>query len=284
MANFNTSIHKDSSIYYYDNSTAITIQWDNVYLQGVTVNSSSIDSNGNKIANLIDKPFSFQATLKSNGEIIFAYKQLPYDIAKINEEKHPVKVGISDAYIIDRTIFFIRRKTIYEYHKAELKNKEITNGTIIIFTPLPTCNIYSDCNSCTIHSKLNSTFECAWCEATKKCSDGYDRHRQEWIKNKCDDNAVTKCSATINDSSINKEENLSGDSINTNIKPIVPINSNDINNPSGSTNQQEKLKSKTNGKEQSKSRKGGFALFFILMCLVIMIGYWAMYAYRNPQR
>lgn len=107
------------------------IQWDNVYLQGVTINSSTAD--GKPTRDTIDKPFSFQTNLKANGDIIFSYKQIPYDISKINEEKHPVKVGISDAYIIDRTIFFIRRKTIYEYHKAELKHKEITNGTVIYF-------------------------------------------------------------------------------------------------------------------------------------------------------
>lgn len=285
MANFNTSIHADSAIYYLDNKNAdeFVIQWDNVYLQGATINGSTAD--GKPTRDAIDKPFSFQVNLRSNGDIIFAYKQIPYLVSKINEEKHPVKVGISDAYIIDRTIFFIRRKTIYEYHKAELKQKEISNGTVIFFKALPTCNIYTDCNSCVVHSKLNSTFECSWCEASKKCSDGYDRHRQEWIKNKCDDNAVSKCSATSNDP-LSKEDHSSANDplINTgSVKPISPvINSNDLN--ANSANQQERLKSKTsNGKEQSKSKgRGGFAFIFILMCLITMIGYWVMYAYRHP--
>lgn len=133
MANFNTSINKNSSIYYFDNKNEFVVQWDSVYLQEVTVNSSTLDENGKTIRNTIEKPFTFQATLKSNGDIIFVYKQIPFEISKINEDKHPVKVGISDAYIIDRTIFFIRRKTIYEYHKAELKNKDIFNGTVIYF-------------------------------------------------------------------------------------------------------------------------------------------------------
>ena len=47
----------------------------------------------------------FQAVLHSNGDILFAYKELPIKITNIAHEEHPVKVGLSDAYIIDRTIF-----------------------------------------------------------------------------------------------------------------------------------------------------------------------------------
>ena len=43
--------------------------------------------------------------LHSNGDIMFAYKELPIKITNIAHEEHPVKVGLSDAYIIDRTIF-----------------------------------------------------------------------------------------------------------------------------------------------------------------------------------
>lgn len=129
---------------------------------------------------------------------------------------------------------------------------------------------------------MNSTFDCQWCEATKKCSDGYDRHRQEWIKHKCDDTGINKCTAT----EMSKEKTASDfETIipPTGNKQVIPaINNNDLN---PTANQQEKLKSKLpNGKDQTKSRKSGFAFVFIIMCLVVMIGYWAMYAYRNPQR
>lgn len=283
MANFNTSINPDSNIYFRDNKTSFVVQWDNVYLQEMTVNSTAVDSNGKQVRNTIEKPFSFQATLKDNGDIIFVYKQIPFLINNINEDKHPVKVGISDAYIIDRTIFFIRRKTIYEYHKAELKNKQITNGTVIYFKALPTCNSLTDCTSCV--SKIASNFDCSWCPTNKRCSDGYDRHRQDWVKHKCEDNAVTKCSAGSDQAGAKDEHPTNGDSIISanGVKPIAPQSSNDIG--SSTANQQEKLKSKTNGKDaQGKSRKSGFASLFILLCLVVMIGYWAMYAYKNPQR
>lgn len=51
------------------------------------------------------KLFSMQATLLKSGDIIFAYKDIPISVTTIGDEAHPVKVGVSDAYIIDRTIF-----------------------------------------------------------------------------------------------------------------------------------------------------------------------------------
>ena len=40
--------------------------------------------------------------LHSSGDIVFAYKVVPVVIQKIGDKEHPVKVGLSDAYIIDR--------------------------------------------------------------------------------------------------------------------------------------------------------------------------------------
>lgn len=50
-------------------------------------------------------PFTFQALLYDNGDIAFAYKSVPLVISKIEDAEHPVKVGLSDAYIVDRTLF-----------------------------------------------------------------------------------------------------------------------------------------------------------------------------------
>lgn len=58
---------------------------------------------------LQDRPkqgdFSFQVTLHNSGDIVFVYKNVPVQIERIKDDNHPVKVGLSDAYIIDRTIF-----------------------------------------------------------------------------------------------------------------------------------------------------------------------------------
>nr|CAH0113248.1 unnamed protein product [Daphnia galeata] len=175
MANFDTSMSNFSTIKYMDNGTAFSVQWDNVSLQ--------------------DRPnggdFSFQATLLKSGDIIFAYKTIPIAVTTIGDEAHPVKVGVSDAYIIDRTIFFVRRKTIYEYHKVDKKTEEITNDSAIYFTALPTCVAFNSCDSC-ISNTIG--FECVWCSTAERCSDGMDRYRQDWLIKGCDkffiDNAV----------------------------------------------------------------------------------------------
>ena len=91
-----------------------------------------------------------------------------------------------------------RRKTIYEYHRLSMKDRPIQNKTAILFTSLPTCNTNPDCNSCLLNYDYEYEYyddqlrapahklECRWCEALGRCSDGTDRNRQEWLKNKCD--------------------------------------------------------------------------------------------------
>lgn len=132
MANFDTSLSNSSFVKYYDNGTTFTVVWENVTLH--------------------EKPllgtFTFSASLHKNGDIVFAYYSIPIYVESINDDTHPVKVGLSDAYIIDKTIFFARRKTIYEYHRVNFGNDDIKNGTIIYLTALPTCLTSTDCQSC----------------------------------------------------------------------------------------------------------------------------------------
>lgn len=68
--------------------TAFTVLWENVKLQDKDVGT-----------------FTFSATLYNTGNIMFAYYSVPITIQSIQDDKHPVKVGLSDAYIIDKTIF-----------------------------------------------------------------------------------------------------------------------------------------------------------------------------------
>ena len=48
-------------------------------------------------------PVFLQVVLHSTGDIVFAYKDIPLEIKRIGDKEHPVKVGLSDAYIIDRS-------------------------------------------------------------------------------------------------------------------------------------------------------------------------------------
>ncbi|GIY71628.1 plexin domain-containing protein 2 [Caerostris darwini] len=176
MANFDTSQSRLSLIRYADNGTAFTTEWKNVYIQDQMRNGS----------------FTFQATLFKNGDIHFAYKNIPYPIANIPGDRHPVKIGISDAYILERSLFFVRRKTIYEYHRVDMMARTIANNTALIFTALPTCPSFKDCTSCLA---AESDLECNWCEEVKRCSNGVDRARQSWVTSGCVLKKVTTCSA-----------------------------------------------------------------------------------------
>ncbi|XP_063222387.1 uncharacterized protein LOC134530958 isoform X2 [Bacillus rossius redtenbacheri] len=170
MANFDTSLSNASAIKYVDNGTAFTVEWENVILR--------------------DEPhfgeFTFQVTLHANGDIVFVYKHIPVIVENIRDSLHPVKVGLSDAYISDRVIFLIRRKTIYEYHRVEFNKEDIRNWTVIYLSALPTCVSKTSCFECLTQVP---GFQCNWCPSIERCSNGVDRHRKDWLGNGCDRSA-----------------------------------------------------------------------------------------------
>lgn len=113
--------------------TSFTVLWENVQLQDLAKRGG----------------FTFSATLHQNGDIIFGYYSIPMSIDSIEDKKHPVKVGLSDAYISDKTVFYTRRKTIFEYHRVNFESTPIKTNTMIILRPEPTCNIMQTCSECT---------------------------------------------------------------------------------------------------------------------------------------
>ncbi|XP_053484217.1 plexin domain-containing protein 2 [Ictalurus furcatus] len=182
MANFDPSLSRNSTVIYFDNGTALVVQWDHVHLQ----DSYYLGS------------FTFQATLHSDGRIIFAYKEVPIQIAQISSVNHPVKVGLSDAFVVVHRIQQIpnvRRKTIYEYHRVELLKTKITNSTAVEMMPLPTCLQFRSCSAC-IAAEIN--FNCSWCHRLNRCSSGFDRHRQDWVDNSCPDETKDNTCDIIN--------------------------------------------------------------------------------------
>ncbi len=87
--------------------------------------------------------------------------------------------------LISELLFFavVRRKTIYEYHKVDKKTDDVSSGSAIYFTALPTCVGFNSCETCITNS---IQFECVWCPLAERCSDGMDRHRQDWLIKGCD--------------------------------------------------------------------------------------------------
>lgn len=85
MANFDTRNSSDSMIRYGYNSSQFVVQWNRVRLQ----ENTSLE-------------FTFQCILYINGDVAFVYKDIPIPIADIHDNNHPVKIGMSDAYFINR--------------------------------------------------------------------------------------------------------------------------------------------------------------------------------------
>lgn len=299
MANFDTSLSNDSYIKYVDNGTAFTVLWERVSLQ--------------------DKPdageFTFQATLHSSGDIVFVYQNVPVIIGNIQDNYHPVKIGLSDAYIIDRTIYFIRKKTIYEYHRVNFQKEDIKNWTVIYLQALPTCLKYQDCHSC-LTSKIPK-FQCTWCPTVRRCSNGMDRHRQDWLAKGCDKRQYKNDTDCAKPFDPNLESDIAGDhefnadlehfhhhvdDMGVNIGGMPPHSG---SNPmSGDVSSSDE--SAINGKASSRVQHGsgdlsasstsdggddgrpvpmgvsGVMVVLSLAGLVVAIGFWIMYAYRNP--
>ncbi|XP_034008986.1 plexin domain-containing protein 2 [Trematomus bernacchii] len=169
MANFDPSLSKNSTVVYFDNGTALVVQWNRIHLQD----------------DISLGPFTFQAALHSDGRIVFAYKEIPLDISDISSENHPVKVGLSDAFVVLHKIEQIpnvRRRTIYEYHKVDILKSKISNSTAVEMLPLPTCLQFSSCGPC-VSSQIG--FNCSWCSRLQRCSSGFDRNRQNWVDLGC---------------------------------------------------------------------------------------------------
>ncbi|KAM8850655.1 plexin domain-containing protein 2 isoform 2-T2 [Spinachia spinachia] len=171
MANLDPSLSNNSTVFYFDNGTSLVVQWKRVYLQ----DNMSLGS------------FTFQAVLHSDGRIVFAYKEIPLDINEISTHNHPVKVGLSDAFVVLHEIQQIpnvRRRTIYEYHKVDILKSKIANCTAVEMLPLPTCVQFSSCGPC-VASQIG--FNCSWCSRLQRCSSGFDRNRQDWVDFGCSD-------------------------------------------------------------------------------------------------
>ncbi|XP_017850648.1 plexin domain-containing protein 2 isoform X1 [Drosophila busckii] len=303
MANFDTNITQHSYVRLNDNGTALTVFWDNVPLQ--------------------DRPdlgtFTFSATLHKNGDIVFGYYQLPMLIHNIQDNQHPVKVGLSDAYIVDKMLYFARRKTIYEYDRVTLAQKEIVNSTIIRITALPTCRSFYDCQSCADH---NVTMNCAWCPSLNRCSTstGNDRKKQEWQQKGCDRSAITHsamCPAigqqgnnaaaqetSSNNNNNNSNSNKNGAATGGSSTPANSISSSATESTLSSTQQptagagassssssasheakqmDEGLSSRAAVTAANDNKNVGAAFGVALpICLVFVVTLWLFYAYRNP--
>lgn len=177
MANFDPSFSNNSTVRYSDNGNLFVVQWDNVHLKDREA----------------DGPFTFQAVLDRNGTIVFNYRDIPIAVESMNSTEHPVKVGLSDAFLArlpSSQPSDENRRTIYEYHRVELNTSTLVSRSSFELTHLQTCLQHKTCDLCLTS---NLTTGCGWCNTLQRCSDGIDRHRQEWLDYNCPEEAKGTC-------------------------------------------------------------------------------------------
>jgi hypothetical protein len=217
-------------------------------------------------------PFTFSASLYSNGNITFNYYSLPVAIQKIEDNKHPVKVGISDAYIIDNTVFHARRKTIYEYHRVNFENLDIRNNTQIHLVALPTCLSFTTCTDC-LQARETNNLQCSWCPSLRRCSSGLDRRRQEWITHGCNRSLIQDikgCAAVLDYS--------------TTTQTPVSVTSNSVSSSEKEQSEyivQEHHEKSMDNDEHPKN-VGLLTSLCVILGLIFTIGIWLVYSYLNP--
>uniref|UniRef100_H3C4V0 Plexin domain containing 1 n=1 Tax=Tetraodon nigroviridis TaxID=99883 RepID=H3C4V0_TETNG len=201
MANFDPSFSNNSTVKYLDNGNLFVVQWDKVHLKDREDEGS----------------FTFQAALYRNGTIVFNYKDVPVPLVRINSTEHPVKVGLSDAFTapLSPQPSDVKQHTIYEYHRVEINTTRIVSGSAFEFTPLPTCLQHTSCELC---MTSNLTTRCGWCNTLQRCSDGIDRHRQEWLDYNCPEEAK----ATCEDYNPELPDTSSSSSADTHLTPTPP--------------------------------------------------------------
>ncbi|XP_013384717.1 plexin domain-containing protein 2 isoform X3 [Lingula anatina] len=284
MANFDTRIgNENSNIYYFSNETILVVHWDKVHLK--------------------DNPgagnFTFQLLLKNSGEIYFVYKIVPVSVPAISSAYHPVKVGVSDAYYIDRLEpnTGMTFRTIYEYDRIVLDLSKVRSKSVYKLFPLATCNIQTTCDTCTTANLAQ--FNCSWCQKLNKCSDGMDRHRQAWQLNGCHQNGLTRLSECLHSTTTSSNPTTTSTSRRT---PAVKRTTDAVRTappkfvPTGchlNTKQQVVCSdiTTTSGKSsqalpQANSASGTIAVvlivIFIIVILIIGTVAWLYYAYKNP--
>ncbi|XP_076642625.1 plexin domain containing lethal (1) G0289 [Halictus rubicundus] len=252
MANFDTRMSNESFVKYADNGTAFTVEWEKVILH--------------------DKPdagpFTFQVTLHQNGNIVFVYSVIPLMVKMIEDTAHPVKVGLSDAYIMDRIVFFVRRKTIYEYHRVNFNRQDIQNWTVIYLSALPTCLEIDNCKDCL--TKLND-FDCKWCSLLNQCSTGTFRSRQDWLSKGCEVKKIKDVDFCPLRTTTYKEHEEEFNHMHMQSEETVTV-------------REMSLESILKTSRPSNMNMGVSGIIGILMVIGLVVGLvgWGAYAYRNP--
>uniref|UniRef100_A0A1I8EEH2 PSI domain-containing protein n=2 Tax=Wuchereria bancrofti TaxID=6293 RepID=A0A1I8EEH2_WUCBA len=274
MANFDTH-GENATIMYADDGEKFVIEWRNLQLRE--------QRSGKWLLH-----FSRISTQERRYLV-------PIPVTNISDSHHPVKIGMSDAYLFHHSVHnplapisqppSIKR-VIYEYHRIEVKPSLIVSNTIVILKAQPTCIQYQSCEECS-----NATlkhFNCSWCHSKAKhggpfCSDqaGLHRRRQHWIEGNCKDNGkVTYCSADEDFNEVDDEDDIQDASGKARVT-ASPSEPDEV----VAWDREKKIKVPEVAKDSQDvlgRSNSGFVSIFIVVVGVVVLASWASYAYFNP--
>ncbi|CAF0929408.1 unnamed protein product [Didymodactylos carnosus] len=259
MSNFDTSLgDNESEILHLDNGTHFIITWNKVYLQ----DQQELG------------PYTFQVILQDNGNIYFNYNRIP--TMKVSEKHHTFRVGLSDAFMLERPALpFHVVRIITLYHKIDIDRNKIQDGTSVVFEMDTSCNTFTDCTSCLANH--NNRYNCSWCDDVQRCSDGYDRLRNEWLSAQCHRTALKDYCSVLDykatESSSNKQHISTESSIFLDDKPQKQ-------------SQQQQQAQKLSINKEKKYHRVRTAIFTLIILILVgaLIGIagFYIYAYKHP--
>lgn len=199
--NFNPSFSKDSAIFFESKGNRFAVEWRNVYLR----NNTDIG------------PFNFQTIVYKNGTVVFVYKtvHLPQNITIGDSE---FLIGIVGSIPLE----IAGIKILAYYDPVQVFPLDIENGTVVIFTPLPTCDSIKELVPCVL-SELD--FKCTWCSATQKCYDALDKYTSEWRTSGClrEERLNSKPRSTISSQTSKPESSHSSSKVGVAIVVVVVV-------------------------------------------------------------
>lgn len=111
-------------------------------------------------------------------------------------------------------------------------------------------------------------FQCRWCPSFQKCSEGYDRNRQEWVEKGCEKKSVRNVSLC----SIINETILNSDTSDTLYHNEISVNEDDDTVSAGQVMYQQKV----------NANVSEIVAIIFLIGMACGFSFWVFYAYRNP--
>lgn len=130
------------------------------------------------------------------------------------------------------------------------------------------------------------SFQCTWCPGLNRCSSGMDRNRQGWLSRGCERKKVQEeyaCAAADAEA----EHTLDITNGTNELDPLLPHYKTSVNHgtehTAASSVDQPLHQPRINQSEQPVSMGvSSIVSILMLISLVLGLGVWILYAYRNP--